>query len=66
MVDSIVQLSENDIYGNVDMQLLYVKIFNEFWNLRTKIIGETKSEQTVVTNVTPVAPEIGVQFSVLQ
>ena len=66
LVDSMCQLSENDIYGNVDQQLLYVKIFKEFWDLRAKILEERKKEQIVVTNVTPGAPDIDVQYSVLQ
>ena len=66
IVDSQCQLSENDIYGNVDQQLLYVKVYKEFWDLRTRILEERKKEQIVVTNVTPGAPDIELQFSVLQ
>ena len=35
-------------------------------DLRAKILEEIKNERTLVTNVTPVAPEIDDQFSVLQ
>ena len=59
LVDSHCQLSENDIYGNVDKQLLYVKIYKEFWDLRARILEEQK-EKIVVTNVTPDAPDISV------
>ena len=66
LVDTKIQLSESFVYGNVDQQLLYVKIFKEFWDLRAKLLEEIKNERTLVTNVTPVAPEIDDQFSVLQ
>ena len=66
LVDSKCQLSETDIYGHVDQQLLYVKVYKEFWDLRARILEERKKEQIVVTNVTPGAPDIELQFSVLQ
>ena len=66
LVDSKINLSDDFIYGNVDQQLLYVKIYKEFWDLRCKILEKAKAEKTMVTNVTPVAPEFDDQFSVLQ
>ena len=66
LVDSKCQLSENDIYGYADQQLLYVKVYKEIWDLRARILEERKKEQIVVTNVTPGAPDIDIQYSVLQ
>ena len=60
------QLSENDIYGNVDQKFFYVKFCKEFWDLRAKILEERKKQQIVVTNFTPGPPYIDFQYSVLQ
>ena len=43
LVDSKCQLSEHDIYGNVDQQLIYVKIYKEFWELRARILEERRN-----------------------
>ena len=40
VVDNNIKLSEKFIYGTVDEQLLYVKIFSKFWNLREKLLKE--------------------------
>ena len=46
VVEKDLKLSERFIYGTVDQQLLYVKIFAQFWNLREKILKEKeKNEQ---------------------
>ena len=37
VMDSTVNISENYVYGDVDQQLLYVKIYKEFWDLREKL-----------------------------
>ena len=38
VMDSTVNISENYVYGDVDQQLLYVKIYKEFWDLREKLL----------------------------
>ena len=43
VVDKKVVISEKYLYGNVDQQLLYVKIYKEFWDLREKMLIETAS-----------------------
>ena len=37
-------LSDNFIYGSVEQQLVYVKIFKHFWDLRENLLSE-KTEQ---------------------
>ena len=44
VVDNKLKLSEGFIYGTTDQQLIYVKIFSQFWNLREKLLKE-KNEQ---------------------
>ena len=39
VVDGNIQIEESDIYSDVDKQLVYVKIFKSFWDLRTQKIG---------------------------
>ena len=39
IIDKSIQVDESDIYSDVDKQLLYVKIFKSFWDLRTQRIG---------------------------
>ena len=34
IVDENVHISENFVYGNVDQQILYIKIYKNFWDLR--------------------------------
>ena len=65
-MDSRYQLSKNDIYTHVDQQLLCVKVYKEFWDLRSRILDERKKEQIVVTNVTWGAPDVDVKYFVLQ
>ena len=65
-MDSRYQLSKNDIYTHVDQQLLCVKVYKEFWDLRSRILDERKKEQIVVTNVTSGAPDVDVKYFVLQ
>jgi thiamine kinase-like enzyme len=40
VVEKNLTLSERFIYGTVDQQLLYGKIFAQFWNLREKLLKE--------------------------
>ena len=44
VMDSTVNLSENHVYGDVDQQLIYVKIYREFWDLREKLLTKDKDE----------------------
>ena len=37
------KVNENFIYGNIEQQLLYVKFFKMFWELREKILKETET-----------------------
>ena len=65
VMDSTVKISENYVYGDVDQQLLYVKIYKEFWDLREKLL---EKEEWVLGHrlVTPVAPDIASWYAVLQ
>ena len=45
VVDQSVQLSEKCIYGKVDKQLIFVKIYNQFWKLRGKIMNDNKTQK---------------------
>ena len=40
MVDKNVNISEKHIYGSVDQQLLFVKIYSQFWDLRQEIMQD--------------------------
>ena len=40
IIDQRVKLSDKFVYGDVDQQLLYVKIYKQFWELREKMLGE--------------------------
>ena len=40
MVDKNVDISEKHIYGSVDQQLLFVKIYSQFWDLRQEIMQD--------------------------
>ena len=42
VMDSTVKISENYVYGDVDQQILYVKIYKEFWDLREKLLEKDK------------------------
>ena len=44
IVDQRVNLSDKFVYGNVDQQLLYVKIYAEFWELRKKMLSEEDND----------------------
>ena len=43
-MDENVHLRENFVYGNVDQQLLYIKIYKNFWDLREQILKEQSDE----------------------
>jgi hypothetical protein len=40
MVDKNVNISEKHVYGSVDQQLLFVKIYTQFWDLRQEIMQD--------------------------
>jgi hypothetical protein len=40
MVDENVKISEKHVYGSVDQQLLFVKIYTQFWDLRQDIMQD--------------------------
>ena len=42
MVEKTVKLSETDVYGTIDQQLVYVNIYQQFWELREKLLLEIK------------------------
>ena len=44
VVDQNLQLSEKCVYGTVDQQLIFVKIYNQFWKLREKILDDKKAQ----------------------
>ena len=46
VVEKTVKLNETDVYGTVDQQLVYVNIYQQFWELREKLLLETKDCET--------------------
>ena len=44
IVDQKLNLSEKFLYGTVDQQLLYVKIYSQFWDLREQLLTEETNE----------------------
>ena len=44
IVDQRVNLSDKFVYGDVDQQLLYVKIYAQFLELREKMLSEQENE----------------------
>ena len=47
IVEKTLNINENFIYGTIDEQLVYVKIYKHFWDLREKIFKERKEETDV-------------------
>ena len=48
VVEKNIDLNDSFIYGTVEQQLLYVKIYKHFWDLREKLLkqkNETNEEQ---------------------
>ena len=43
VVDQSVNLNDTDIYGTVEQQLLYVKIYGQFWQLREETLEKMKN-----------------------
>ena len=39
MVEEKLKLTENFIYGSIEQQIVYVKIFKQFWDLREKMLS---------------------------
>ena len=46
VVDQSLNISDKFLYGNADQQLLYVKIFKQFWDLREEMLHEQTNVQT--------------------
>ena len=44
IVDQRVNLSDKFVYGDVDQQLLYVKIYAQFWEFREKMLSEQAND----------------------
>ena len=38
IVDQALNLTDKFIYGTVDQQLIYVKIYQQFWELREELL----------------------------
>ena len=49
IVDKNVSLSDSDVYGTVEKQLIYVKIYEQFWKLREKTIEDIKKQKSSAT-----------------
>ena len=47
IVDKSVQLDEKHVYGTVDQQLLFVKIYIQFWELREETVNNMKKQKNV-------------------
>ena len=45
IVDKSVKLGEKDVYGTVDQQLLFVKIYVKFWDLREEMLDNIKKQK---------------------
>ena len=45
IVDKSVKLDEKDVYGTVDQQLLFVKIYVKFWDLREEMLDNLKKQK---------------------
>ena len=45
VVDQNLRLSEKCVYGTLDQQLIFVKIYNQFWKLRGKIMNDNKTQK---------------------
>ena len=45
IVDKSVKLDEKDVYGTVDQQLLFVKIYVKFWDLREEMLDNIKKQK---------------------
>ena len=49
IVDITLKLKDSFVYGNVEQQLLDVKIYAEFWKLREEVLKERKKQENVTT-----------------
>ena len=45
IVDKKLNINENFIYGDVDQQLVYVKIYKQYWELREQLLSEQSEEE---------------------
>ena len=44
VVNKTVVLNDSDVYGSIDKQLIYTKIYKQFWELREKLLNEKKEK----------------------
>ena len=44
VVDPKLVLCETDVFGHVDKQLIYAKIYRQFWELRETLIQDIRSD----------------------
>ena len=49
-------ISETFVYGNDDQQLLYVKIYKQYWDLKEQKVKEQNEDWESQNKVTPVVP----------
>jgi hypothetical protein len=45
IVEESVKLDDKDVYGTVDQQLLFVKIYIKFWDLREEMLDNVKKQK---------------------
>ena len=45
VVDKKVDISDSFLYGDVDQQLVYVKIYQQFWDLREQMLAEQNEDK---------------------
>ena len=45
IVDKKLNINDNFIYGDVDQQLVYVKIYKQYWELREQLLSEQSEEE---------------------
>ena len=52
IVDQALNLTDKFIYGTVDQQLIYVKIYQQFWELREELLKKLRKLKTVTVSDT--------------
>jgi hypothetical protein len=45
IVDKKLNINDNFIYGDMDQQLVYVKIYKQYWELREQLLLEQSEEE---------------------
>ena len=49
VVDKKLTLSDTDVFGSVEKQLLYVNIYKQFWELRETTLSRMKDDESCAT-----------------